>query len=82
MFPLVAITSTWAKVGGVAGGTVIVRVALADVDVELRVTLNGVTVASTDENVVLVRMIVPENPSREERVRVEFAVWPTWRLKK
>ena len=84
MFPLVAITSTWVKrVGGVERGTVITRVAFADVWAELRTTLNGLTVASTDENEVRVeRITVPENPSREVSVRVEFAVWPAWRLRK
>ena len=83
MFPLVPVTSTSTKVeGGVPRGAVTVNRAVADVCVALSVTLNGLTVDWTDENVVVVRMIVPANPPRDESVRVEFADWPALRLMK
>jgi len=66
----------------VKGATVTVTRAVAEVWVALRVTLNGLTVGCTGPNVVTVRATVPENPSREDSVRVEFAVWPAWRLRK
>lgn len=81
MFPLVAVTSSSKKVdGGVPRGAVTVSRAVANVCVALSVTLNGLTADWSDEKVVVVRMIVPENPPREESVRVEFADWPALRL--
>ena len=68
--------------GGVAGATVTVTRAVAEVWVVLRVTLIGLIVDCTGANVVAVRTTVPENPAREDSVRVEFAVWPPWRLRK
>src|SRR5438105_2869522 len=71
MFPLVAVTSSSKKVdGGVPRGAVTVSRAVANVCVALSVTLNGLTADWSDEKVVVVRMIVPENPPREESVRV------------
>ena len=70
------------KVGGVAGATVTVTRVVADVWVVLRVTLTGLIVDCTGENVVAVRDIVPENPAREDSVRVVFAVWPASKLRK
>ncbi len=62
-------------------GTVIVSKAVDDGLVELRVTLSGFNVDCRFEYEEAVRIIVPENPAREESVRVEFPVSPALRVK-
>lgn len=63
-------------------GTVIVRSAVVDVRVELRVTMLGVMLVSSpvgvdDEK----RLILPENPFDPVRVRVAFPVVPGARFR-
>ena len=62
-------------------GTVIVSRAVEDGLVELRVTVTGLNVDCRFEYEDAVRIIAPENPAREDSVRVEFPVWPTLRAR-
>src|SRR3989475_1195035 len=62
-------------------GTVIVSKAVEDGLVELRVTVTGLSVGCRFEYEDAVRVIVPENPAREDSVRVEFPVWPALRAR-
>src|SRR5206468_9977990 len=75
MFPLVALTLTWADVEGDVGRTVILRMAVA-VWLELRVRIEGLTTPVTGPYVETVRVMLPENPSTEDNVSVELTLWP------
>jgi len=81
MFPLVALTLTWADVEGDVGRTVILRMAVA-VWLELRVRIQGLTTPVTGPYVETVRVMLPENPSTEDNVSVELTLWPDSSAKK
>ena len=81
MFPLVALTSTFANEEGGAMSVLMLSMAVA-VRLELRVTLEGLTVATTGPNVETESSTAPENPPTEDSVRVELTLLPESTLKK